>query len=309
MIRAVLVTGATGFIGSHVVRRCAELGWSAWAWTRDPVRARAQLGATATCVGRLEEIPSDAPIDAVVNLAGAPVIGPPWTQARRRLLIDSRVKTTQAVLEWSARRATRPHVIVSASAIGFYGPADDRWLDESSPPQPASFQSQLCMAREQAAGAAAELGMRVVNLRIGVVLGADGGLLPRLVLPAKFGVAAVLGDGRQWMSWLHIDDLLRVVELALTEESLAGPVNAVSPEPVQQREFQRALTRKLRRPLWLRVPAWVLNSALGEMAELLVRSQRVAPRRLAGLGFEFRYPRIHEGIEAALDAALRPERS
>ncbi len=305
MIRGVLITGATGFIGSHVVRRCAERGWKAWAWTRDPGRARKKLGEAASPVGRLDDIPPDAPIDAIVNLAGAPVIGPPWTQARRRLLIDSRVKTTQAVLEWSALRMPRPRVIVSASAIGFYGPADDRWLDESSPPQPATFQSQLCMAREQAANAAVELGMRVANLRIGVVLGQDGGLLPRLALPAKFGMAAVLGDGRQWMSWIHIEDLLRVVELALTDESLEGAVNAVSPQPVQQRDFQRALTRKLGRPLWLRVPAWVLNTALGEMAELLVRSQRVAPRRLAGQGFEFRYP----VIDAALDETLRLERS
>ena len=266
------------------------------------MRARARLGATASVTGRLDDIPADAPVDAIVNLAGAPVIGPPWTQARRRLLVDSRVNTTRAVLEWSARRAVRPRVIVGASAIGFYGPADEQWLDESSPPQPATFQSQLCMAREQSANAAVELGMRVVNLRIGVVLGPDGGLLPRLALPAKFGMAAVLGDGRQWMSWIHIDDLLRVVELALTDEGLSGPVNAVSPEPVRQREFQRALTRKLGRPLWLRVPAWVLNTALGEMAELLVRSQRVAPRRLTGQGFEFRYP----GIDAALNDALRP---
>jgi len=305
MIRGVLVTGATGFIGNHVMRRCAERGWSAWAWTRDPARARARLGPTASLASRLDDIPADAPIDAIVNLAGAPVIGPPWTRARRRLLIESRVKTTQAVLEWSARRAVRPRVIVSASAIGFYGPADDRWLDESSPPQPVSFQSQLCMAREQAANAAADLGMRVVNLRIGVVLGADGGLLPRLALPAKFGLAAVLGDGSQWMSWIHIDDLLRVVELALTDDGLQGPVNAVSPEPARQREFQRALTRKLGRPLWLRVPAWVLDTALGEMAELLVRSQRVAPRRLTGQGFEFRYP----AVDAALGEALRRERS
>jgi uncharacterized protein len=305
MIRGVLITGATGFVGHHVVRLCAERGWNAWAWTRDPIGARARLGAAASPVGRLDEIPRDAPVDAIVNLAGAPVIGPPWTQARRRVLIDSRVKTTQAVLEWSAQRTIRPRVIVGASAIGYYGAAEDQWLDETSPPQPAAFQSQICLAREQSAMAAAELGMRVVHLRIGIVLGADGGLLPRLALPAKFGMAAVLGDGRQWMSWIHVDDLLRVVELALTDDGLEGPVNAVSPEPVRQRDFQRALTRKLGRPLWLRVPAWVLNTALGEMAELLVRGQRVAPRRLTAQGFEYRYP----AMDAALDEALRRERS
>jgi uncharacterized protein (TIGR01777 family) len=301
-MRGVLITGASGFIGGHVVRWCAARGRSAWAWTRNAPRTRARLGAQAQVVARLEDIPADAPIEAILNLAGAPVFGPPWTRRRRQLLIDSRVKTTEAVLDWCRRRASPPRVIASASAIGFYGAAGEDWLDESSPPQPQAFQSRLCMAREAAADAAREFGMRVVNLRLGLVLGADGGILPQLARPARFGMAAVIGDGRQWMSWVHLEDTLRVLELALTDATLDGPLNVVAPRPVRQREFQRALTHTLRRPLWLRVPGAALNLALGEMAELLVRSQRVAPRRLTERGFEFRHP----ALEAALQSILRP---
>jgi uncharacterized protein (TIGR01777 family) len=144
-----------------------------------------------------------------------------------------------------------------------------------------------------------------VNLRIGLVLGRDGGILPRLALPARFGLAAVIGDGRQWMSWIHIDDLLSVIERTLEDESFAGPINAVAPQPERQREFQRTLVRVLRRPLWLRVPAVVLRTALGEMAELLVLGQRVAPRRLLDAGFAFRYLQL----DAALGQLLTPGRS
>jgi uncharacterized protein (TIGR01777 family) len=299
-----LITGAGGFIGGHVAQLLRERGDVVWAWTRNLGRARARLGEAVRVVGALTEIPPHEPIHAVINLAGAPVIGPPWTRARRRLLIDSRVQTTAAVLDWSTARELRPRVLVSASAIGFYGPAGDEWLDESSPAQ-AVFQSQLCVEREAAANAAQAIGIRAVNLRIGLVLGRDGGILPRLALPARFGLAAVIGDGRQWMSWIHIDDLLSVIERTLEDESFAGPINAVAPQPERQREFQRTLVRVLRRPLWLRVPAVVLRTALGEMAELLVLGQRVAPRRLLDAGFAFRYLQL----DAALGQLLTPGRS
>jgi uncharacterized protein (TIGR01777 family) len=302
--RGVLITGASGFIGGHVARLLCDRGDTVWAWTRKPARTRARLGTAVRVVGALADIPRHEPIHAVINLAGAPVIGPLWTAARRRLLIDSRVQTTAAVLDWCATRISRPRVMVSASAIGFYGPGGDDWLDESSPAQ-AVFQSQLCVEREAAANAAQASGIRAVNLRIGLVLGRDGGILPRLALPARCGLAAVIGDGRQWMSWIHIDDLLSIIERTLEDESLAGASNAVAPHPARQREFQRALARVLRRPLWLRVPAVVLRTALGEMAELLVQGQRVTPRRLLEAGFAFRY----QVLDAALVQLLTPGHS
>jgi uncharacterized protein (TIGR01777 family) len=262
---------------------------------RDVEAAREKLGMDVRVVAAPGDIPPDARIDAIVNLAGAPVIGPPWTRTRRQLLIDSRVKTTEALLDWCRARGRRPAVIVSASAIGFYGPGTDAWLDESSPPQDR-FQSQLCMRREAAADAAAALGMRVVNLRIGLVLGADGGILAPLALAARCGFATRIGDGRQWMSWIHVDDLMRVIELSLDDASVSGPVNAVSPNPERQRDFQRALTLALRRPFWLWVPGVLLRVALGEMAELLVKGQRVAPRRLLEQRFAFRYALLEDAL-------------
>ena len=291
----ILLTGATGFIGGHLIRRLRERGAQVWAVVRDVEAAREKLGMDVRVVAAPSDIPPDARIDAIVNLAGAPVIGPPWTRARRQLLIDSRVKTTEALLDWCSARGRRPAVIVSASAIGFYGPGTDAWLDESSPPQ-HRFQSQLCVRREAAADAAAALGMRVVNLRIGLVLGADGGILAPLALAARCGFATRIGDGRQWMSWIHVDDLMRVIELALDDASLSGPVNAVSPNPERQRDFQRALTLSLRRPFWLWVPGVLLRVALGEMAELLVKGQRVAPRRLLEKRFAFRYALLEDAL-------------
>ncbi|HEY6126068.1 MAG TPA: TIGR01777 family oxidoreductase [Steroidobacteraceae bacterium] len=286
--RGVLITGATGFIGGHVVRALRKRGEAVGVWTRDAARALVRFGPHVHVVTALADIPAGARIDSIVNLAGTPVIGLPWTRARRQLLIDSRVKTTQAVLDWCATRTQPPRVLISASAIGFYGPAGDEWLTEDSPAT-AVFQSRLCVEREEAANAAEALGIRAVNLRIGLVLGSDGGIFPQLARPARLGMATRIGDGRQWMSWIHLFDLLRIIELALDEPSLRGAINAVAPAPERQGDFQRALARSLRRPYFMRVPARALRIALGEMAELLVDGQRVAPRRLLNAGFEFRH--------------------
>jgi uncharacterized protein (TIGR01777 family) len=303
--RAVLVTGATGFIGGHVVRALRKRGDAVWVWSRDPDRALARFGPHVHVVRALAEIPEAQSIDAVVNLAGAPVIGPLWTRRRRALLIDSRVKTTQQVLDWSAQRARPPRVLVSASAIGFYGPADDQWLTENTPPREV-FQSRLCVEREAAAHAGEAQGIRVVNLRIGLVLGRDGGIFPRLALPARLGLAAVLGDGRQWMSWIHVTDMVRVIETTLDDARWQGAINAVAPAPERQRDFQRALARACGRWQVLRVPGIFLRAALGEMSQLLLGSQRVAPRRLLDAGFDFRHYTLSSALRDLLSDPAAP---
>jgi hypothetical protein len=271
--RTVLVTGASGFIGRHL---CAAL------------QAR---GDRVIALRRGGALPAAEPIDAVINLAGAPILGPPWTAGRRRLLRDSRIGTTQRLVAALAERSQRPAVLVSASAVGYYGVRDDQPVDESTAPQDI-FQSQLCADWEQAASAAEALGIRVVRLRLGVVLGRDGGALPQLALPARLGLGAVMGDGRQGMPWIHIDDVVQLFLRTLDDATLGGAMNAVAPETATQRQFQQALAQVLRRPLWLRVPAAPVRWALGEMAQLLVDGQHVLPRAALAAGFSFRFPTL-----------------
>lgn len=295
----ILVSGASGFVGGHLVPRLLSRAQQVVVLTRDARKARRRLGPQVRIVTGLETIDSATDIDAIVNLAGAPILGFPWTRARRALLVDSRVGTTRALVALAGRLARPPRTLISASAIGYYGVRGDEALDEHAPPT-ADFQSRLCQQWEAAADAGARLGMRVVKLRLGLVLGRDGGSLPQLARPHRLGLGAVLGSGAQWMSWIHIEDLLRLFELALDNPQVQDAVNAVSPNPLTHQQMQRAIADTLHRPLWLRVPAFVVRAGLGEMAQLLVDGQRVMPNRAVALGFEFRYPRAAEALENLL---------
>ncbi len=302
--RVVLVSGATGFIGGHVVRRLIARGDTVWIWTRDAERALDRFGPHVRVVTQLDSIASDARIHAIVHLAGAPVFGLPWTASRRRHLIASRVDTAQSLLDLCGRLQNPPRVWVGASAIGFYGVHEDEWLTERAPPS-EGFQSQLCEAIEGATLSAAALGLRVVLLRIGLVLG-DGGILPRLALPTRCALGAVLGRGEQWVSWVHIEDLTRIVLFALDTPHLSGPVNAVAPRPVRQRAFQRSIASALGRAQWLRLPAAPLRWLLGEMAQLLVDGQRVYPARLVAERFPFRFVTVSVALRDLLAPGQHP---
>ena len=279
--RHVLITGASGFIGRHLSAR---------------LRARGDV-VTALARGTLPD--PDARIDAVVNLAGAPILGPPWTGSRRKLLRSSRIDSTQRLVAALAARTQRPAVLVSASAIGYYGVRGDEPLDETAAPQ-TIFQSQLVSDWEAAVLAAQSCGSRTVCLRLGVVLGADGGALPQLALPVRLGLGAILGDGRQGAPWIHIDDVVRLFEFALDQPTLSGPVNAVAPQHVDHATLQRTLAAVLHRRLWLRVPAFVLRAALGEMSQLLVDGQHVVPARATAAGFVFAHPELQPALTQLL---------
>jgi len=286
--RTVLITGATGFIGGHLVRRLLARGDAIIVLTRDAERALDRFGPHVTIITDLKALPNSSRIDAIVNLAGERILALPWTKGRRSDLLRSRLGTTRAVTDLCARLDRPPRVLLSASAIGYYGVRGDDVLDERAAPQ-AIFQSQLCQQWEAAARAADDLGVRVVTLRLGLVLARDGGALPSMALPVQLGLGAVIGSGRQWVSWIHIDDVVRLIEFALGNLALRGAVNAVAPTPLSHDEFQRELARTLRMPLWLRIPAWILRNTLGEMAQLLVDGQRVVPHRAATAGFVFQY--------------------
>lgn len=302
--RTVLITGATGFIGGNLVRYLVLRGDTVIVLTRDAGKALDRFGPHVRIVTDLASIRRNTRVDAVVNLAGASILGFPWTQARRRQLLASRLKTTRALVAFCARLRTPPRVAVSASAIGYYGVHGDELIDEQGEPQPV-FQSRLCRAWEEEAGKLESFETRVVRLRIGLVLGRDGGALPQLARPVRFGLGAVIGTGRQWVSWIHIEDLVRLIGHALDAAGCRGSLNAVAPVPVQHLEMQRMLARTLHRPLWLRIPALVLRAGLGEMAQLVVDGQRVIPARALAAGFDFRYPQLQNALDHLVGAGAK----
>jgi uncharacterized protein len=299
--RTVLVSGGTGFIGGHLVRRLLTRGDRVIVLTRDADRALDRFGPHVRVITGLSELGDAERIDAIVNLAGARILGFPWTKTRRAHLIGSRVNTTRSLVELCARLTRPPQVFVTASAIGYYGLGGDDPIDERSGPQPI-FQSRLCEEWEAAAAAAEPLGARVVKLRIGLVLARSGGALPQLAMPIRFGLGATLGTGKQWVSWIHIADLIRLFEFALDTPGCKGAVNAVSPSAATHAQMQRVLAKALHRPLWLRIPAIFIRTALGEMAQLLVDGQRVAPMRALTGGFVFQFPNLGTALEHLLGA-------
>lgn len=289
--RTMLVTGATGFIGQHVCRRALAAGQRLIVLTRSEPRARALFGDQVRIVASLAQLPSTEHIDVVVNLAGAPIAARPWTRQRRELLLSSRLDTTHVVTELIARLEHKPDVLVSASAIGYYGVRGDEPVTEADRGQPI-FQSHLCQAWELAAQSAKRHGVRVCQLRIAVVLGRDGGTLSPLSRVARKRLRVVLGSGRQGFSWIHLEDLLALIDFCIEQPDIEGGVNAAAPEPVTQREFATALSAVYGASVTVPLPAWSLWLAMGELAQLLVEGQRVVPARARSHGFEFKYPQL-----------------
>lgn len=287
-----LVAGGTGFIGSELVGTLLTEGGRVILLTRDPLQARAQFARRVTAVDRLDDIPSETRIDAVVDLAGAPVLGPHWTARRRRRLHASRAGVTTALVGLIQRLETKPAVLVTASAVGFYGSSDaESPADESAPPQPG-FAAELCRAREDAAAAATPFGVRTVVLRFGVVLGRSGGVLPPMALASRLGLGAVLGDGRQPMPWIHLADAVGLIRFAVAEPGVAGPVNAVAPEATRQAGFVATLAAARGWRVRLKVPATALRLLLGTQSTLLLDGRLVSPARALAAGYRFRHPAL-----------------
>jgi uncharacterized protein (TIGR01777 family) len=295
----VLITGATGFIGRALVPRLQRDGHSIVAWVRNESRARSLLGADVDLVpamrGHAALVDALAGADAVVNLAGEALIGKRWTPERRRVLAESRVGVTTDLVRAIAAATPRPRVLVSGSAVGWYGDRGDELLTETSKPG-GDFLAHLCRDWENAARAADVSDVRVVLLRTGVVLGRNGGALAQMLPPFKLGAGGPIGNGRQYLPWIHLHDLVSAVAVIIADERYRGPVNGVAPEEATSRTFAAALGRALHRPAILPTPAFALRALFGEAATVLLASQRVAPAVLTGLGFTFAFP--------TLDAAL-----
>lgn len=307
---AVLVTGATGFVGRALVADLLRDGRRVIAWSRDARQAQALLGPAVWVVESLDAIPPETRIDAIVNLAGARVLGLPWTTARRRTLLDSRVGTTAALVALMRRLQQAPRVLASASAVGYYGasPAGSPFepCDESSPPRPGQFQSDLCAAIEHEARRAEALGVRVVRLRFGVVLGQGGGAYPMQALAARLGLGALLGSARQAAPWVHLDDAVGLIRHALAHPRLAGAMNVVAPDIPPQARFARSMAASFGRQARLRLPAAPLRWAAGEMSTLLLDGQNALPGVARGTGYRYRHPTLDGAMAALAAGTVKP---
>jgi uncharacterized protein (TIGR01777 family) len=298
--QTVLVTGATGFIGTRLVQALNTAGHQVIVLTRDPQKAAALTPPFRLITG-LSQLPDDTHIDAIVNLAGEPIANGPWTVGKRHAILASRLRTTGNIVRLIRRLTHKPAVLISGSAIGWYGLNGDETLTEASDGR-ACFTRQVCTDWERAAVQAERFGVRVVRLRIGLVLGIEGGMLANMLTPFEYGLGGPFGSGQQWMSWITRDDLVRLIAHAIATPSLSGPVNATAPEPVRNLSFAHELGRVLHRPAVLRLPAAPLRLAAGEPAdELLLGGQRVTPEKALKTGFVFRHASLRGALAVLLD--------
>ena len=300
----IVVTGGTGFIGQALCEALSRKGHRVTVLTRKGQAASRLVEPSVTTVewngrdpGAWEESLEGA--DAVINLAGAPIADARWTDARKRLLTESRVHLTRCLVEAISHRAAKPSVLISASGIGYYGPSDDRVLSEVAP-RGKGFLADLSLTWEEEARRATKFGTRVVLLRTGMVLERDGGALPKMLLPFRLYLGGPIMPGTQWMSWIHRRDHVGLIEWALTTPTVSGPLNAVAPEPERMQAFCAILGRVLRRPCWLPVPETVLSLALGELSTVMTTGQRVSPQKAIAGGYVFQYPSLEPALRAIL---------
>lgn len=295
----ILITGGSGFIGHALCSALVKQGFQVGVVSRNPSKAQKRLPQTVDIRSNVSDF-SDFHADGIINLAGEPIANRRWSERRKRQLINSRVKTTEALLSLAQQWPAQPSVFISASAVGFYGDCGDTMVTEESP-QGSGFSAELCGEWEAAAREAKRCCSRVCILRIGIVLDQPGGLLDRFVPPFKMGLGGRFGSGRQYMPWVHRTDVIRVIEWLLTHPSVSGTFNLSAPNPVTNAEFVKALGHQLHRPTVLPVPEPALKLIFGEMAELMLEGAKMVPKRLLESGFDFEYPAIEDALSSILD--------
>ncbi len=305
----IAITGATGFVGSRLVERLQEEGHTVLALTRSAAHGRKVFPDSAfPKVDIVEYTPLESGAwqlalsgcDAVVNLAGAP-ISERWSEAHKQAILDSRKIGTEKLVEALAQAATRPGVWINASAIGYYGTSETVTFDETSAPIADDFLSEVCRAWESAAQTVKDYGPRLVILRLGIVLGM-GGAVAKMLTPFRMFAGGPIGSGRQWFSWIHREDLVNLILQALTDPQMEGVYNATAPNPVRMAEFCKALGKVLNRPSWLPVPDFVLETILGDGAQVVLEGQQVLPKRTEATGFQYQYNQVKDALVDIVNA-------
>ncbi len=303
----VAITGATGFVGSRLVERLHKEGHQVLVLTRNPSAAQKVfpnsafpnleiIGYTPTESGSWQQ--ALAGCDGVVNLAGEPIAEGRWTPERKQEILNSRKLGTQKIVEAIAKANPKPSVLVNASAIGYYGTSETATFDETSP-SGDDFLAQVCQAWEAEAQKVKATGTRLVILRLGIVLGM-GGAVAKMVTPFKLYTGGPIGTGRQWFSWIHREDIVNLILLALTRSDIEGVLNATAPNPVRMAEFCQTMGQVLNRPSWLPVPSFALEALMGDGAMVVLEGQQVLPKRTLANGFEYQYPTVKQALEEIL---------
>lgn len=296
----IFITGGTGFIGRRLLSGLLESGHEVTTISRNAVKAKALLGDKVSVIGGNPSEPGEwqeevGRSDAIVNLCGEPILDQKWTEKRKQLLLNSRILPTRLIVDAISRSNRKPEVLISGSAIGYYGGRGDEKLTEDAAPG-NDFAAQLCRGWEAEARKAEVFGIRVANLRTGEVLGAGGGVLAPMLGLFKFYAGGPLGSGRQYMSWIHIDDHVAITNFTLMNKNIAGPINLTGPNPVTNRDFSKALGKALGRPSWLPAPSFALRLKFGEGASLILEGQRVVPKKALDNGYKFKFANLDEAL-------------
>ncbi|MAA63910.1 MAG: TIGR01777 family protein [Alteromonadaceae bacterium] len=299
-MKSILITGGTGFIGQQLCPDLLSKGYELTVLSRQSNADVRSICGRVTPIHSTDEVPGLDTIDAVINLAGEGIAASRWTKSRKEKLMDSRVALTRSLVDALKLRTQKPEVFISGSAVGYYGSQDSATITENAAPNQQDFTHRLCSEWEKAALPAEEFGARVCFSRTGIVVGKNGGFLSRMTPPFRMGLGGRLGDGSQYMPWVHRDDVVRALCWMLETPTASGPYNVVSPRAVTNDDFTRALGRTLGRPTLIPVPAFVLKLGLGEMATLLLEGQNAKPARLQAEGFDFRYSDLDNALKASL---------
>ncbi|MBL1379156.1 TIGR01777 family oxidoreductase [Zobellella iuensis] len=296
----ILLTGGTGFIGHRLMSHLRGHHQLA-VLSRSPNKVYQRLGHDVEALASLQELDNLDAFDAVINLAGEPIADKRWSQAQKDSICQSRWQLTRQLVDKLKAGKHPPKVLISGSAVGYYGRQGDTLVDEDSHPHP-EFSHEVCARWEELAMAAVSEQTRVCLIRLGMVLGAEGGALKKMLPGYRLGLGGPIGSGKQYMSWIHIEDVVNLLLFLLEHEECSGAFNATAPEPVTNEQFSRNLARVLGKPHFARIPAWAMKLLLGEMADLLLTGQRVMPVRLQQAGFHFRYPTLDKALKETLGA-------